>query len=1388
MRPRSKRSRRERRFPPQSLSLLVASARISAEGGVSEPIIYGLLRTGSPASLKEILATTHPNIRQQLNKAEDLGIIPTQDQAALGAAVRTVQNLRTRSAPLTKLAAAMGIKAANPIFAALARKKITTLDDVRRAGGLATVKNLGIAADDPALLRLDAHARLMTLQPDVADNTKLINEGYTSLTAVARATPEEVSGALGLKRNDAAARELQTIATVQSTFLRNLGVGSRVDPARMHDVPLDDVISQDCDCEDCAAAVSPGAYLADLMEYAITHLRFNGASIGLQFFTDHFHQPFADLPSNCDAQSEQVRQVRICIEVLRSALGARPLSPAARESALKTAEQQYLLAAYEQLLFQLGTNFTEIRLSRGMTTEDAAALASRIGVPTSALSALLLDPDATPPQLTEVSLESLLGLIDTTQPPLHTAPTSQLQTWRLATLRSTWQSADWPADAYSQRQTSIVDPDLVGPDDFRNPVAKANPTNPDRAFDIWVRRRAWADSLLQALRSVAPHQSGTVSGPDFAGVVAAMSGTPYNGHFLTWPPTALTGIANQLTQMTAGTAAAATSALYNTYRLSLDAARRLIELWNQDTAFWKSPQRAPAIADDDWEEVYSILYRAQKNDLADTWVKEEADSIVARANAGEIRKVWGQDADAGQVLLGPREFVVPLKNIVEGDWPPVRTNGIPLIDPELIKLEELPDPIAGAQARSFWSQRDTVLAGERATLLGKLNGAGGVESAFVEALGAVPAGSVSWSSYFQNLAQDLLGNDQTKGATATATIQNTLLLTVDGFERIADVMKQLSAAAGSPLPDPTQLADVAALLTTSWKRRTRYATWYGEETATPGGVPPWLCARLALSKWRATLDERAQWNRSLAQRSLPPIIDPDNLVSTGYLKTPGQGVAWTVWNQRQQALAARQQNYATTLSGTNRTAAALDALVDTEIGAGVLAELSAAQSAGLDVSRRLAQLILSPDALDELLHVRSLLGLAPPAKILEQEWSAVCSILVEVWKQRQCADWQLEERTQDITLSQDFFQLLPIDLSQFPPPPPPALDPWRGDPDTLLDWQTTLQSRLDSETTVLTSLAGALSETEKQLLPGLRDALVAAAIAPGGISATTARALGDQLCISTEYGGCDMVTRVSQAIETFQIILWGVRTGLLAAAYPGLTLAAPDFDEEWKWIGAYGNWRSAMFVTLYPENIALPSLRPIQTPAFRALVDTLRDIPTLTAAKARDVAETYAAYVRDIFMLEINATATCATHTATGDLSLTYLFATGPSGTVYWTVSDPTHSDYPYQPWDAVPGIESEDVVTVIGADFLPAAQRQALSLCFLSGDDDRFRGARVQSLRLAHADMGAVAFDFEASRGCGAIHLGAAPERRRRERGSGASLADAGTALLRAGAQCSRQ
>ena len=66
-----------------------------------------------------------------------------------------------------------------------------------------------------------------------------------------------------------------------------------------------------------------------------------------------------------------------------------------------------------------------------------------------------------------------------------------------------------------------------------------------------------------------------------------------------------------------------------------------------------------------------------------------------------------------------------------------------------------------------------------------------------------------------------------------------------------------------------------------------------------------------------------------------------------------------------------------------------------------------------------------------------------------------------------------------------------------------------------------------------------------------------------------------------------------------------------------------EFDEELRWMGSYANWYSAMQVFLYPENLLLPTLRPVptlppsehtpsvmeketQTHAFRELIEDLR--------------------------------------------------------------------------------------------------------------------------------------------------------------------------------------
>lgn len=159
--------------------------------------------------------------------------------------------------------------------------------------------------------------------------------------------------------------------------------------------------------------------------------------------SSEFHQPFDDLAvlSNKDVGTDQVRQIRLCVEVLRAYL-----APAV------TTAPDYLSAAYNTLLNQIGTSFEEIRQVRSFLsvppqTEPAIQrrdLADRLGVDLGTaqpdpLAQLLLDPDAPPSQLnavTEQILERLFGLRDTTRDVLSDCAKlgdaqSQITRWNL---------------------------------------------------------------------------------------------------------------------------------------------------------------------------------------------------------------------------------------------------------------------------------------------------------------------------------------------------------------------------------------------------------------------------------------------------------------------------------------------------------------------------------------------------------------------------------------------------------------------------------------------------------------------------------------------------------------------------------------------------------------------------------------------------------------------------------------------------------------------------------------------------------------------------------------------------------------------------------------------
>jgi len=1292
-------------IPLESLEQLTAAYKAATETRLPPEMFFALSRQGFASQMDELLDEDPKKFHKAIDRAIEAKQIPRLKDLK---GVNQLIVMATERTPVATLLSHSGLSGSKKLQAALRHEGIRTLADLRRTGGLRALDNLS-DSDRQAAAHLNAQSRLLTISPDTRVTSALIKKGYTGIADIALAEPKELAAVLkdhvdAPSSEDMIGRAKAQYGLVQSVSLglsgsQATGFRTRDEWATNH--PIFDMMTESCSCKDCDSAVSPRAYLADLMQYAIDHLRESGRSVDLKYFETSFHQPFGKLPSSCVGMEEEVRQVRICIEVFRAYIGPRPIADVARESLLKDAEQRYRLEVYQVLLNKLGTNLTELRLAQGASIAQRKSLADRIAISDAALDAMYLDPTSAA-KLTESALEGEFGLVDTTQPPLRNIATAIFTNARRSFIREAWKAQDWPIDEYFERVVPIIDPDILGPDDFRLPYQKANAGDPDQAFDLWVARRDWADAFLESLRTVPLRQNAGITGRDFAATVGAI-GMAYRGRAALWRANALSEIKAKLTTLTPENSERIVQDLKATYRLSLDAARRLIELWDKDAQFWRTPQRAPKVDESEWTEVFAILLKVVKTELSVFWINEEIACAESRAQTNQIRRVWLNSQDASQALFGPREFWQSIGSSTDGEWPPIRVAGIPLIDPELVKRDDLPEPVAGRRnpglkdARTMWEERTTALNDKRRALVLELENAD-MNAVLGSALGPIPAGAgvASWGEYLQALDDKLSGTNAGDMSSAKQIVEQTLHLTIEKFQRLVTVIDAQSGVGGRPLPTAAELAEVFTMLINTWKLVDRYPAWSSEEIHVATGVEPWRCRRHALSKWRATIEERQQWLRTLSVRSRPPLIDPDLLTSVGYLKTPGSGHAWTLWDQRQTATKAKFRE----IQATARTIMALNQLTDKELGPSVLSELAEARKAGKAIETRLQQLNLSFQALRELLHVRDLLSVNPPQPVLDAEWDMVSSILTQVWKERQFAEWGLEERVRDLSLSPVFFQLLPVDVTRFPPSPPPVLDVWRGPREILLDWEDRLQSRIDQDKEIEQAVERAVSEAEEQCLPALRDALLTAAAPVGSSFMQAQRWLGDHLAISTEYSGCHTTTRISQAIETFQGILWGVRTGILADQYPNLTLTSDNFDEEFKWIGSYATWRAAMFVHLYPENPLLPSLRRVQTPGFRELVEELRGARRLTPVRARQVAERYAAYFRDICSLEIKATCRTMTTTPDGERELLYLFGVGgETGTVYWCTYDAADSTgYPLSFWSRIEGLDGK-IARIVGAD-----------------------------------------------------------------------------------------
>lgn len=214
---------------------------------------------------------------------------------------------------------------------------------------------------------------------------------------------------------------------------------------------------------------------------------------------------------------------------------------------------------------------------------------------------------------------------------------------------------------------------------------------------------------------------------------------------------------------------------------------------------------------------------------------------------------------------------------------------------------------------------------------------------------------------------------------------------------------------------------------------------------------------------------------------------------------------------------------------------------------------------------------------------------------------------------------------------------LRVELSFAAPPRRVQLPRWRIPATARMQWQAALQARIDQENGLRQAFAKAIQATEELTLPLLRDTLIKKVGSVVGMApATAAGWLSERLFIETKGTGWRLTTRMQQAIETLQALVFSLRTQRFTEDHPAdqwsriNNESENEFDDDWQMAGSFETWRAASLIFYYPENLLLPTLRqPDQiTAPFRQLVQTLRARSRMTPELARRLAMEYLDSVR----------------------------------------------------------------------------------------------------------------------------------------------------------------
>ncbi len=1132
--------------------------------------------------------------------------------------------------------------------------EVTNIADLRKLGGL---KNLqGVTKpllESKELKELQAHVDLSLLgtdlEPEVQlkQNQLLIKKGFNSFIEVAAIPVERFVSTVGGDVSSAVWNDAARLVKIVD--------GIRLDriTGASNETPLERDPALSCKCEDCVSALSPGAYLTDLIGYVTKNVsKVGGNEITLDFLVNTFHQPLSKLPINCEATKTQVRQVRIACEVLYKSLLANDLKAPVENEGVK----QYRKKAYQALLRNIGTS--HFALQRASSEEEIESIANRMGIAPEHVQTLKKQDNTFNHVLPEEKLEGLFGLpafikqanaklLD----PLRFLNNEQkpplLYDWRLEHLQKQWKESDFPENPLEEN-TPIIEPDVIGPDDFRN----TDETN--TAFSLWKTRRKWVDKQVNRIHKIIISNLNKPQGLETA-------------LFEEMP--ALTTIDDLISQHE------------KLAKPMKSVERDKIDQWLKDRH----------LSTDALTELARIAtdVKAGKEYSNEEWetYTTNATNILVDIVKRASYKDWIEEEN-GKVSLDINTFWASLTEPKEGEWSGLLEQQRPLIDPEKIEPKDLPDGKFGLKARDLWEERrkeiDTKQKEYSDTL--KSKEADRLTTIMSDAFGSVPD-----LEAINTKLNNLDPNEQLDAKTEISALN----LDEESFRELASASLILEDEKQT-LSD-TVLNNLSITLASAHKLNFLYERWDGEEAA----LPYWKSLKARLPKWRASQSRRQQWQQALRQASQPPLVDPDTISGDVLLEPVVGNFAFDTWRSRTKLLETKFDDIQNLTSSINT--AAFTQLTSLYLGITVVEflQIADAENNGQSINKRLEQLTLSRGAYLLLLEVAQ--RLEDGKTVLDTTWENIYHILLQVWKLKQFATWRAEEKDK-LSLSPEFFKhpkRRPIFTTQ------QDVQRWRIDTRRQREWYRTLKGRIQQQETLSSSLKTIVSDVEEQTLPLLRDALIEIIDDSNDAFHIKAEKLTKRFLIGMQIGGCQMTTRISMALEILQVLVFSIRSGKLKIEDKKLTLQSKIFEKEWKWMGSYATWKAAMGVFLYPEKILYPSLRRDKTPLFKSIEESLR-----TDTSSKNICEqtsAYFDYLKDIISLKpiascyglvnINSDTKCSDNKSLYKKLLFAFSQGGHTNSYYWSSMDPILTNiYSQSFWEKISFPDDIRIEKMVGA------------------------------------------------------------------------------------------